>query len=100
MAVVNALCFATVLRQTGLVPRWIPTVGLMGAPMLLTSDLVTLFGGWDQVSAGAMLMVLPIATWELSVGIYMAAKGFRTAPAGDHEHIVEPSAAPVALAQV
>ncbi len=77
MATVNALCFATVLRPSGLVPRWIPTLGIVGAPVLLTSTLVTYFGGWEQVSPPAMLMVLPIATWELSVGIYMAAKGFR-----------------------
>ena len=59
-------------------PRWIPTLGLIGAPLLLTSSMATLFGAWEQVSATAMLLVLPIATWEFSVGIYMTVKGFRT----------------------
>lgn len=77
MAAINALCFASVLRQAGLVPRWIPTLGLIGAPLLLASTMVTYFGGWEQMSGPAMLMVLPIATWEMSVGIYMAVKGFR-----------------------
>jgi hypothetical protein len=99
MATVNALCFATVLRQTGLVPRWIPTVGLIGAPVLFTSTMVTYFGGWEQVSVPAMLTVLPIASWELSVGIYMAVKGFRTPPTSDRDEVVE-HAARVALAQV
>ena len=99
MATINALCFATILRQTGLVPRWIPTIGLIGAPVLLTSTMVTYFGGWEQVSAPAMLMVLPIATWELSVGIYMTVKGFRTPEPGSHDAGVEP-VAPTALAQV
>jgi len=81
MPVVNALCFATVLRQSRLVPRWIPTVGLIGAPLLATSSIATLFGGWEQTSSMALLMALPIAAWELSVGVYMAVRGFR-APGG------------------
>lgn len=89
MATINALCFATVLRQTGLVPRWIPTLGLIGAPVLFTSTMVTYFGGWEQVSAPAMLLVLPIATWELSVGIYMAVKGFRPPQPIAHDAVVE-----------
>ena len=98
MAVCNALCFASVLRQSRLVPRWIPTLGLIGAPVLLTSTLITYFGGWEQVSAPAMIMVLPIATWEMSVGIYMTFKGFRT-PQDSVRPVVEP-VAPIALAQV
>lgn len=74
---VNALCFATVLRRSGLVPRWIPTLGLIGAPLLVVSSTVTLLGGWEQVSSTALLMALPIAAWELSVGVFMAVKGFR-----------------------
>lgn len=78
---INALCFATILRSSRLVPRWIPTVGVIGAPLLVISSTTTLFGGWEQTSSTAMLFALPIATWELSVGIYMTVKGFRTPPA-------------------
>ena len=80
MCAVNALCFATIMYRSGLVPRWIPTVGLIGVPLQMVSVTGTLFGAWEQVSAGAMLMVLPIATWEFSVGVYMTVKGFRTPP--------------------
>ena len=66
MASVNALCFATVLRRTGLVPRVIPTLGLIGAPLLAMSSIVTILGGWSQTSSIAMLCTLPIATWEFS----------------------------------
>ena len=83
MATVNALCFASVLRRTGLVPRVIPTIGLIGAPLLAVSSVTTVFGGWNQTSSIAMLLTLPIATWELSVGIYMAVKGFRTVAPAD-----------------
>jgi hypothetical protein len=98
MPAVNALCFATLLHTTRLVPRWIPTVGVIGIPMLLASSTATLFGAWEQDSSTALLFALPIATWELSVGIYMAVKGFRTPPAEVEAPVadVEP-ARPVAL---
>ena len=85
MAAINALCFATILYRSRLVPRWIPTVGLIGAPLLLASCTATLFGAWDQVSSIALLFTLPIATWEFSVGVYMAIKGFRNRPVADDD---------------
>jgi hypothetical protein len=92
MAVVNALLFATVLYRSGLVPRWIPTVGLIGAPILLASDLATMFGVHDQVSGTAMLAALPIAVWEMSVGVRMLVKGFVVSPAPDGAAAVRPPA--------
>jgi hypothetical protein len=80
MPVVNALCFGTVLYRSGLVPRVIPAVGLVGAPILLASGIATLLGAYDQVSTWALLAALPIAAWELSVGIYMVVKGFKPSP--------------------
>jgi hypothetical protein len=77
MPAINAVCLATALYKLRLVPRIIPTVGLVGAPILLGSAVATLFGAWDQVSAQAALFTLPIAAWELSIGIYMTVKGFR-----------------------
>jgi hypothetical protein len=77
MPALNALAFATIMYRTGLVPRWIPRLGLIGAPLLLTFAVGALFGVFEQVSAAGTLMALPIAVWELSVGVYMATKGFR-----------------------
>lgn len=78
MPAINALCFASILYTSRLVPRWMPVLGLIGAPLLLASSTATLFGAFEQVTVPSMLLALPIATWELSVGIYMAVKGFRT----------------------
>jgi hypothetical protein len=96
MAAINALCFATIMYQSRLVPRWIPTLGLIGAPLLLGSSTVTLFGGWEQVSVISMLLTLPIAAWEFSVGVYMVFKGFRSPETTDNGATVEPPA-PVVL---
>jgi hypothetical protein len=81
MAVVNAMFLAPIMYRSGLVPRIIPTIGLVGAPVLLASDVATLFGAHEQVSTTAMLMALPIAAWEFSLGVWMTVKGFRTQPA-------------------
>ena len=94
MPAVNALCFATIMYRTRLVPRWIATLGLIGGPVLITSTVTTLFGGFDQVTGVATLFALPIATWELSVGLYMLFKGFRNQASTDIDVTDEPSPAP------
>jgi hypothetical protein len=77
MPALNALCIGSVMYRSRLLPRWIPTLGLIGAPLLLISTTATLFGAWDQVSAPSALLTLPIAVWEFAFGVYMIVKGFR-----------------------
>ena len=77
MAAVNALLFGTLLYRSRLVPRLIPAMGLLAAPPLLAVSVATVLGLTHQGSVwfapgGALIFV-----WELSVGIYMAFKGFR-----------------------
>ena len=80
MACVNALLFGTLMYRSGLVPRIIPMMGLIGAPLLLTANMLTFFGHNTQTGAWSMLATLPIAAWELSVGFYLTFKGFRRTP--------------------
>jgi hypothetical protein len=77
MPVLNAVLFGTLLYKSRLVPRLIPTIGLVGAPLLFTAFLANLFGAFDQVSAASLFLTLPVAAWELSVGLWMTFKGFR-----------------------
>ena len=80
MPVFNALTFATLLYLSRLVPRWIPTLGLIGAPLLFLSSTLTFFGQNVQTSVLSAITTLPIAAWELSVGIYLLVRGFRPSP--------------------
>lgn len=80
---VNALLLGTLLYQSRLVPRVLPVLGLVGAPLLVASDLGTLFGAWDRLSAVAAVAALPIAVWEFSLGVYLVVKGFRPSPVTD-----------------
>ncbi len=77
MPVLNALLLGTLMYRSGLVPRIIPTVGLIGAPILFASTIGTMFGVNDTQSAFTGLATMPIFFWELSVGLYMTFKGFR-----------------------
>jgi hypothetical protein len=79
-AALNALMFATLLYQSRLVPRLIPAMGLIAAPLLLVASVAVVFGLTEQGSVwfapgGALIFI-----WELSVGIYMTFKGFKPSP--------------------
>jgi Domain of unknown function (DUF4386) len=80
MACVNALLLGSVLYRSGLVPRIIPLVGLIGAPLLFASDLAVMFGLWAQGSLPAGIAVVPIALWEVSLGVWLVVKGFKPSP--------------------
>jgi hypothetical protein len=65
------------MYRSGLVPRIIPLVGLIGAPLLLASDTAVMFGLWEQFSLPAGIATLPVALWEFSLGVWLVVKGFR-----------------------
>jgi hypothetical protein len=73
---VNALLLAPLLLRAGLVPRIIPLIGLIGAPMLLAASVGILFGVIEQVSAWGFLAALLIAAWEIALGFWLVIKGF------------------------
>jgi hypothetical protein len=77
---VNALLLGTLLYKSHLVARVLPVLGLIGAPLLLVGTMGTMFGAWEAASPATLLLALPIATWEFSLGVYLIVKGFR--PAG------------------
>jgi hypothetical protein len=80
MPAINAILLGTLLYQSRLVPRALPILGLTGAPLLLTADIATLFGGIGQHSPWALLGALPVAVWELSLGLWLVIKGFKPSP--------------------
>ena len=84
MACVNALLLGSLLYRSGLVPRIIPLVGLTGAPLLFASDLAVMFGLWEQVSLPAGIATVPIALWEVSLGVYLVVKGFKPSSISAH----------------
>ncbi|GAB3821846.1 hypothetical protein GCM10028820_31240 [Tessaracoccus terricola] len=83
----NALLLGSVLHRSRLVPRVLPVIGFIGAGMLTASFLGSLFGLPDQVSAFAGLLALPIAIWEIGLGLWLVVRGFRMPPGLDQPEV-------------
>jgi hypothetical protein len=79
MPAINALLLGSLLYRSRLVPRIIPVVGLIGAPLLIASVVTTLFRADHQITVLA-LGFLPVAVWELSLGVWLVVKGFKPSP--------------------
>jgi hypothetical protein len=77
MAGVNDLLLGYLLYRSRLVPRAISTIGLVGGPIALVSATVIILGGWTQLSTVGLLLALPVAVFEFSVGVYLTVRGFR-----------------------
>jgi hypothetical protein len=78
MPAINALLLGSVLYRSRLVPRVIPALGFIGAPLLICTVIATLFGGFKLGSPE--LAAFPVAAWELSLGVWLVVKGFRPSP--------------------
>lgn len=80
MPALNALLLGSLMYRSKLVPRVIPLVGLIGAPLLLIAAFATLFGILGHGSAVTGLAAAPVAAWEFSLGVWLVVKGFTPSP--------------------
>ena len=79
-AIGNGLILGYLMLRSGLVPRRLAQLGMVGGSLALVTALLVLFGAYDQSSAASFVLTLPEAVWELSLGIYLIVKGFRPSP--------------------
>ena len=77
---INSLLLAYLMYRSGLVPRWIAVIGMVGGPLVLASSTAALFGVYEQVSATAGLFAFPVFVWEMSLAAYLIGKGFKPSP--------------------
>jgi len=73
----NAFLLGWLMYRSRLVPRAIPVLGLIGAPLFTSWIIGYIFGITDGGSAWHAIAVAPIFFWELSLGLWMTFKGFR-----------------------
>ena len=95
----NGLILGYMMFRSGLVPRRMAMIGMVGGPLLMVSFVFQLFGVYDNGSGLSFLMALPEIVWEASLGIYAAWKGFRSDPVTTtvdvHDAALEPTVAVV-----
>jgi hypothetical protein len=77
----NAVLLGWLMYRSRLVPRVIPIVGLIGAPLFTSWIIGYIFGITEAGTPWHAIGVAPIFIWELSLGLWMTFKGFnRSAP--------------------
>ncbi|GAA1830698.1 DUF4386 domain-containing protein [Actinomadura chokoriensis] len=73
----NGLLLGYLMYRSGLVPRPMALIGLVGGPIACVTATAVLFGAYDQQSPVNFLFTAPEIVWEASLGIWLLVKGFR-----------------------
>jgi Domain of unknown function (DUF4386) len=68
------------MYKSGLVPRPMALLGLIGGPLALVTATAVLFGAWEQLSGVSFLFTPPEIAWEFSLTIWLIVKGFNPSP--------------------
>ena len=72
----NGLILGYLMYRSGLVPRRMAWLGMIGGPLLLFGNFGVLFD-WFDSSGPVNILVVPEFIWEAFLGIYCAIWGFR-----------------------
>jgi hypothetical protein len=76
----NGLILGYLMYRSGLVPRGMAMLGLVGGPLIIASGTAVLFNVIEPGSGPQVIATIPEFFWELSLGIYLIVKGFRPPP--------------------
>ena len=79
------------MYRSGLVPRAMAMLGLIGGPLVMASGIAIMFDVTERGSALQGIATIPEFFWELSLGICCIVKGFRSSPILDETVIVPES---------
>lgn len=73
----NGLLLGYLMYRSGLVPRRMAWVGMIGGPLLFIAGVGVLFDWWDAGGTVQSLATIPEFIWEAFLGVYCAIWGFR-----------------------
>ena len=73
----NGLILGYLMYRSGLVPRGMAWLGLVGGPLICLSGTAVMLGVIEPGSTWVSVASVPEFFWELSLGIYLIAKGFK-----------------------
>ena len=76
----NGLILGYLMYRSGLVPRPLAALGLIGGSLICASGVAVLFDVFDNGGTGQSLATIPEFLWELAIGIYLTVKGFSPSP--------------------
>jgi hypothetical protein len=73
----DGLILGYMMYKSGLVPRRMAMLGLVGGPLVILAGILVIFDVIETGSTIDGIMTIPEGLWELSLGIYLVAKGYR-----------------------
>ncbi|WUH97791.1 DUF4386 domain-containing protein [Spirillospora sp. NBC_00431] len=76
----NGLLLGYLMYRSGLMPRPLALIGLVGGPIACVTATAVLFDAYEQESPVNFLFTAPEIVWELSLGVWLITKGFRPVP--------------------
>jgi hypothetical protein len=74
----NGLILGWLMYKSQLVPRGLSIFGLIGGPLIIIAGVLVMFDVIEGSGPIQGLMTIPEAFWELSLGFYLAFKGFKS----------------------
>jgi Domain of unknown function (DUF4386) len=89
----NGILLGYLMYTSGLVPRRMALLGVIGGPLAVVAATGELFGLIEQASAPDFLLTLPEIAWELSLSIWLIVKGFNPSVAASEKFRLEPAQA-------
>jgi hypothetical protein len=78
--VANGIILGYMMYRTQLVPRGMSMLGLIGGPLIALSGIAVMLGIIERGGAAQGIATIPEFLWELSFGIYLVVKGYRSTP--------------------
>jgi len=75
----TGLMLGYLMYRSGLVPRPMAVLGLIGGVLVCVSGSAVLLGALEQGGSAQTLATMPEFFWELSLGVYLTVIGFKPA---------------------
>jgi Domain of unknown function (DUF4386) len=76
----NGVILGYLMYRSGLVPRGMAMLGLIGGPLVMATGIAVMFDAIERGGAVQTIATIPEFVWELSLSIYCIVKGFRPSP--------------------
>ena len=76
----NGLILGYLMYRSGLMPRGLAIVGLIGGTLICITGLLVVLNVSNKGGTAQVIATVPEFIWELSLGIYPIVKGFKASP--------------------
>jgi len=91
----NGMILGYLMYRSGLMPRGLTMLGLVGGPLVCISGIAVILDVIARQSTLQAIMTIPEILWELSLCIYPIVKGFKRSPVLMRYEAAEAAESPV-----